>query len=170
METVSYTHLDVYKRQVFHLIKRWQGLYVKKGNPKNITKFEDLARDDVVMVNREKGSGIRVFIDEMCKLHKIPVSSLKGYDNIAESHLIAASMVGRGSGDVSIGNEKTSRQVDGIDFIPLKEESYDLVMRQSDLEREPYQKIVEIIQSERFRKEAESIDGYNVTRIGKRLL
>ncbi len=155
---------------VFHLIKRWQGLYVKKGNPKNITTFEDLAREDVVMVNREKGSGIRVFIDEMCKRHKIPVSRLKGYDNIAETHLIAASMVGRGSGDVSIGNEKTSRQVDGIDFIPLKEESYDLVMRQSDLEREPYQKIVEIIQSERFREEAESIDGYNVTRIGKRLL
>lgn len=155
---------------VFHLIKRWQGLYVKKGNPKNITKFEDLLRDDVVMVNREKGSGIRVFIDEMCKLHGICSSQLKGYQNIAESHLIAASMVQRGSGDVSIGNEKTSRQVEGIDFIPLKEESYDMVIRKADLDREPYQKIVEIIQSERFRSEAESIDGYNVTRIGKRLM
>ena len=155
---------------VFHLIKRWQGLYVKKGNPKNITRFEDLLRDDVVMVNREKGSGIRVFIDEMCKLHGISSSQLKGYHNIAESHLIAASMVQRGSGDVSIGNEKTSRQVEGIDFIPLKEESYDMVIRTADLDKEPYQKIVEIIQSERFRSEAESIDGYNVTRIGKRLM
>lgn len=155
---------------VFHLVKRWQGLYVKKGNPKNITKFEDLFRDDVVMVNREKGSGIRVFIDEMCKLYGKSGDDLKGYRTVAETHLIAASMVQRGTGDVAIGNEKTSRQVDGIDFIPLKEESYDMVMRRSDLEKEPYQKIVEIIQSERFRSEAEAIDGYNVTRIGQRIL
>ena len=79
-------------------------------------------------------------------------------------------MVQRGSGDVAIGNEKTSRQIEGIDFIPLKEESYDMVIRTEDLDKEPYQKIVEIIQSERFRSEAESIDGYNVTRIGKRLM
>ena len=52
---------------VFHLLKRWQGFYVKEGNPKNIQKFEDLLREDVRMINREKGSGIRIFIDEMCK-------------------------------------------------------------------------------------------------------
>lgn len=155
---------------VFHLIKRWQGFYVKKGNPKNIKSFDDLTRSDVVMVNREKGSGIRVFFDEMCKMHGISPNEIKGYNNIAESHLIAGSMVARGSGDVALGNEKTSNQVDGIDFIPVKEESYDMVFRKADLEKKPYQKLVELIQSDRFRKEAVSIDGYNVTNIGKQLL
>lgn len=155
---------------VFHLIKRWQGFYVKKGNPKNIKSFDDLTRSDIVMVNREKGSGIRVFFDEMCKMHGISPNEIKGYNNIAETHLIAGSMVARGSGDVAMGNEKTSRQIDGIDFIPVKEESYDMVFRKADLEKKPYQKLVELIQSDRFRKEAESIDGYNVTNIGKQLL
>lgn len=155
---------------VFHLIKRWQGFYVKKGNPKNIKSFDDLTRKDVTMVNREKGSGIRVFFDEMLKMHGISSNELKGYDTIAETHLIAGSMVARGNGDVALGNEKTSKQIDGIDFIPLKEESYDIVFRKADLEKTPYKKLVELIQSERFRKEAEAVDGYNVTNIGKQIL
>lgn len=155
---------------VFHLLKRWQGLYVKKGNPKEIRTFLDLTRRNVRMANREKGSGIRVYIDEMMKKHNLSVDDLSGYDNVAASHLIAATMVQRGKADVAIGNEKTSHQVEGIDFIPLKQESYDIVFRADDLKRKEYQKLVEIIQSEQFKKEVEAIDGYDVTGIGERLM
>ena len=155
---------------VFHLLKRWQGLYVKEGNPKEIKSFLDLTRRNVRMANREKGSGIRVFVDEMCKKCDLSPGDLDGYDNIASSHLIAATMVQRGSADVAIGNEKTSRQVDGIEFIPLKQESYDIVFRAEDLKRKEFQKLVELIQSEEFKQEAQAIDGYDVTDIGKRLL
>lgn len=155
---------------VFHLLKRWQGLYVQKGNPKEIRTFLDLTRRNVRMANREKGSGIRVYIDEMMKKHNLSVDDLSGYDNVAASHLIAATMVQRGKADVAIGNEKTSHQVEGIDFIPLKQESYDIVFRADDLKRKEYQKLVEIIQSEQFKKEVEAIDGYDVTGIGERLM
>lgn len=158
------------KLAVFHLLKRWQGFYVKKGNPKGIHEFGDLTREDVRMVNREKGSGIRVFIDEMCKMLDIDTGKMNGYHNIAASHLIAAAMVQRGNGDVAIGNEKASRQVDGIDFIPLKQESYDIVFRVDDLRKKEYQALVEIIRSERFKKEAQAIEGYDVTGIGEQLL
>lgn len=155
---------------VFHLLKRWQGLYVKEGNPKEIHTFQDLIRDDVRMANREKGSGIRVFIDEMCKVNEIETMSLNGYHDVASSHLIAATMVSRGNADVAIGNEKTSRQVEGIDFIPLKQENYDIVFRLEDLKKKEYQALVEIIQSKEFRKEAEAIEGYDVAGMGERLL
>lgn len=155
---------------VFHLLKRWQGLYVKEGNPKEIHTFLDMTRRNVRMVNREKGSGIRVFIDEMMKVHHLGREDLDGYDQEAASHLIAATMVQRGNVDVAVGNEKTSHQVSGIDFIPLKQESYDIVFREDDLKLPQYQKLIEIIQSDQFRKEAEAIDGYDVTDIGKRIL
>ena len=155
---------------VFHLLKRWQGLYVKEGNPKEIHTFQDLIRDDVRMANREKGSGIRVFIDEMCKVNEIETMSLNGYHDVASSHLIAATMVSRGNADVAIGNEKTSRQVEGIDFIPLKQENYDIVFRLEDLKKKEYQALVEIIQSKEFRKEEEAIEGYDVAGMGERLL
>lgn len=155
---------------VFHLIQRWQGFYVKKGNPRKIQDFRDLEREDVCMINREKGSGIRVFIDEMIKKQGMDKSKMKGYSNIAASHMIAASAVLRGNADVAIGNEKTSRQVEGIEFIPLKKESYDIVFRSEDLKKREFQILLQVIQSEAFKKEAISVEGYDVTDLGKRIL
>lgn len=154
---------------VFHLLKRWQGFYVIKGNPKNIQKFEDLTRADVRMVNREKGSGIRIFIDEMCKKRNLDTDKLNGYEDIAASHTIAATNVLRGSADVAIGNEKVARQMDGIQFIPLKQESYDIVFRRKDLKRKEYQNLLDIIRSDEFKKEAEMMSGYDVSEMGKQL-
>lgn len=42
---------------VLHLLKRKQGFYVQKGNPKGIHSFEDLKRPDVTIVNRESRIG-----------------------------------------------------------------------------------------------------------------
>ena len=154
---------------VFHLLKRWQGFYIAEGNPKNIQKFEDLVRDDVRIINREKGSGIRIFIDEMCKKLDIDTDDLNGYEDVAASHMIAASNVLRGSADVAIGNEKVARQMDGIQFIPLKQESYDIVFRKKDLKRKEFQDLLNIIRSGEFRKEAETMSGYDISEMGKQL-
>lgn len=154
---------------VFHLLKRWQGFYVKEGNPKNIQKFEDLLREDVRMINREKGSGIRIFIDEMCKKLDIDPDRIHGYEDIASSHLIAATNVLRGTADVAIGNEKSARQMEGIQFLPLKQESYDIVFRKKDLKRKEFQNLLNIIGSEEFQKEAEMMSGYDISDMGKQL-
>lgn len=154
---------------VFHLLKRWQGFYVMEGNPKNIQDFSDLTRDDVRMINREKGSGIRIFIDEMCKKLDLDTDKLNGYEDIAASHMIAATNVLRGSADVAIGNEKVARQMDGIQFIPLKQESYDIVFRKKDLKRKEFQDLLDIIRSDEFKKEAETMSGYDVSEMGKQL-
>ena len=154
---------------VFHLLKRWQGFYVMEGNPKNIQDFSDLTRDDVRMINREKGSGIRIFIDEMCKKLDLDTDKLSGYEDIAASHMIAAINVLRGSADVAIGNEKVARQMDGIQFIPLKQESYDIVFRKKDLKRKEFQDLLNIIRSEEFKKEAETMSGYDISEMGKQL-
>ena len=154
---------------VFHLLKRWQGLYVAKGNPKKIKSFEDLFREDIRFINREKGSGIRVFVDEMCKKLSVFPDQIRGYEEEAASHMMAATAVKRGSADAAIGNEKTARQVEGIEFIPLKQESYDIIFRLQDLEREPYQDLLSCIRSERFEAEIRAIEGYDTTGIGERL-
>ena len=51
--------------QVYHIVNRPIGIYTAPGNPKGITCVEDFAREDVRMVNREKGSGIRVLTDSL---------------------------------------------------------------------------------------------------------
>ena len=152
---------------VLHLLKRKQGFYVQKGNPKNIQPFEDLKRSDITIVNREPGSGVRVLIDEKLRQAGIPTQEVNGYQDIVSSHLEAAAAVNRGDADVAVGSEKHSLSVPGIDFLFIQEESYDMVIRKDDFLKKPYQKMIEIIRSSEYQKEVAGLGGYNVENMGK---
>lgn len=152
---------------VLHLLKRKQGFYVQKGNPKNIQSFEDLKRSDITIVNREPRSGVRVLIDEKLRQAGIPTQEVNGYQDIVSSHLEAAAAVNRGDADVAVGSEKHSLSVPGIDFLFIQEESYDMVIRKEDFLKKPYQKMIEIIRSSEYQKEVAGLGGYNVENMGK---
>ena len=158
------------KLAVYHLLKRWQGFYVEAGNPKNITRFEDLTRKDVRFVNRDKGSGIRVYVDEMCKTLGIYHEQIFGYNDVVSSHYSAATAVLRKAADVAIGNEKTAQMMEGIDFIPLKQEDYDIVFRESDLKKPEFQRLLYLIKSDEFRREVESVRSYDAAGLGERIM
>jgi len=152
---------------VIHLTYRWQGLYVQKGNPKNIQGWEDFRRDDFCMINREYGDGSRVLLDENLKLLGIAGSALKGYAAQGQTHLAAASAVSSGKADVAVGIEKIARQVDNIDFIPLKKERYDLIIKKEHIESPEIQTMMRIINSCAFKREFGNIGGYNTSEMGK---
>ena len=152
---------------VVHLLKRKQGFYVKKGNPKGIHFFKDLKRADVTMVNREPGSGVRVLIDEKLRQAGISTQEVNGYQQVVNSHLEAAAAVNWGEADVAVGSDKHSLSVPEIDFIFIQEESYDMVIRKEDFTKKPYQKMIEIIRSPEYQKEVAGLDGYNVENMGK---
>lgn len=152
---------------VVHMLKRKEGFYVKKGNPKNILTFEDLRRNDVQIVNREPGSGARVLMDEKLRQAHILVSEVKGYDHIVNSHLEAAAAVSKGEADAALGTEKHSLQVSGIDFIFQQVESYDMVFRKEDFSKQPYQTLLKILRSQEYQDEVAALGGYDVTDMGK---
>lgn len=152
---------------VLHLLKRKQGFYVKKRNPKRIQSFEDLKRADVTIVNREPGSGVRVLVDEKLRQAGISTQEVNGYQKVVNSHLEAAATVNRGEADVAVGSEKHSLSVPGIDFIFIQEESYDMVIRKEDFTKKPYQKMIEIIRSPEYQKEVAGLGSYNVENMGK---
>lgn len=152
---------------IVHLTCRMQGLYIRQGNPKGIYGWEDFGRDDVVMINREQGAGSRVLLDENLKLLGVYGSSIQGYNRETSSHLAVASAVSRGEADVAVGNEKIARQVDNIEFIPLKKERYDLVLRKEDMNSPEIQTMLKIIRSDAFRNEFGNIGGYDTSQMGK---
>jgi putative molybdopterin biosynthesis protein len=152
---------------VIHLTYRMQGLYVQKGNPKNIKKWEDFGRDDITMINREYGAGSRVLLDENLKLLGISGSAIKGYEAQGQTHLAVASSVSSGKSDVAVGIEKIARQVDNIDFIPMKNERYDLIIKKEHIELPEIQIMMNIINTCAFKKEFGNIGGYNTSEMGK---
>lgn len=151
---------------VARLATRTVGFYVRQGNPKGLSAWEDLNRDDLTMVNRERGSGIRVLIDGRLRRLGIAGGSIPGYERECSTHLAVASAVSRGSADFGIGNEKTGLQVAGIDFIPLQEEQYDLVVRAEDAGRPSIRALLEIVQSADFREELAGFGGYGTADTG----
>ena len=58
------THLKGVPALLVHLVGREQGIIVMPGNPKQITTFADLAREGVTFINRQRGSGTRVLLDQ----------------------------------------------------------------------------------------------------------
>lgn len=152
---------------VANVTYRTQGLYVAKGNPKNIRSWSDFARDDIRMINREKGAGSRVLLDENLKLLNLYGSQIAGYDDENQSHLAVASAVGRGEADVAVGSEKIARQVENIDFVPMKKERYDLVVKTERVDAPEVQTMFKILRSEKFQNEFKSIGGYDISDMGK---
>jgi len=152
---------------VIQLTYRMQGLYVQKGNPKKIKNWEDFGRDDITMINREYGAGSRVLLDENLKLLGIAGSSIKGYAIEKQTHLDVASSVSGGKADVAIGIEKIARQVDNIDFIPMKKERYDLVVKKEHIKSHEVNTMMNIINSAAFKQEFVNIGGYDTSGIGK---
>ena len=152
---------------VVHLVCRMQGFYVAKGNPKGIGRWSDLARPDVSIVNREKGSGSRVLLDENLRLLGIATRDVQGYQNEVQSHIAVASTVARGRADVAIGSEKVAKQVDGIDFIPMQKERYDLVVKQEIFDSRAVRALMGILESGILRDEFAGLGGYDTSDMGR---
>ena len=146
---------------------RTQGFYIRKGNPKAIRGWEDLRRGDIRILNRRAGSSSRIILDMMLKKLGVSAARVCGYEKIMKSHLTMAAAIAAGEADVAIGTERISRQMEGLDFIPLLEERYDLVIKKDLLETEAVQILLKTLHSPEFRKEIAHFSGNDYRDLGK---
>ena len=146
---------------------RTQGFYVQKGNPKNIKGWSVLLRQDISVLNRRAGSSARILMDIQLKRLGIPASRVKGYDKIMKSHLTMAAAIAAGEADLAIGTERISRQIENLDFVPLMEERFDLVVKKEMLETEPVQKLIKVLNDPAFQKEISHFSGNDYRDLGK---
>lgn len=152
---------------VVRLLGRNMGIYVKSGNPKRIAGVESLAGGRVSMVNREKGSGTRILLDEKLKALSIDRREIPGYFREYNNHLSIAGAVSRGEADFGMGAETAARQVDGIEFLPLQKEWYDLVFP-TERELEPtFCLLMEYLTGGGFQEEVAATGNYDLSQTGQ---
>ena len=168
--TYNVTYLNRYLRNeemaLIHVVERTQGLMVKKGNPKGITSLNDLMREDVRFINRQKGSGTRMLLDYYLNKINIDPALINGYDREEYTHLTTASAVLEDSADVSLGILSAANAL-GLDFIPICGEQYDLAVPVKFLEQGLIDPLLEVIKSEEFAQALERMGGYELKRIGE---
>ena len=137
---------------------REQVLITSRGNPKRISSIEDLTRPDVTMVNRATGSGTRSLLDMSLADIAIKrrmslsdlISSIKGYETEARSHIDVALAVLYGKADVGMGTRTVADRYN-LDFVPVREERFDFAVRVDRLKSPPIRNFLEVLRSERFR-------------------
>ncbi|WP_088071723.1 substrate-binding domain-containing protein [Gottfriedia luciferensis] len=155
-----------YSYILINLLSRKAGFYVKKGNPLNLTAWTDLNREDIKIINREKGSGARILLDEQLRINGISSKKIKGYEHEENNHLSVASAVSTGKADIGVGIEKAAKLV-GIDFVPLITEQYDLVILKTLETEQLITTIKEILLSNQFQSEVNSLGDYDTSQTGK---
>ncbi len=155
------------KAVLINVSYRKQGFYVAAGNPKEIRGWRDLARRDISILNRRPGSSARILLDGQLHRMDLDPRQIKGYEREMKSHLTMAAAIADGEADLAIGTERISRQIEGLDFIPLLEERYDLIMRRETMETPAAEVILKILRSAAFKKEIRHFTGNDYRDMGK---
>jgi putative molybdopterin biosynthesis protein len=146
-----------------------EGFVVRRGNPKAVRSVADLANPRVRFVNREEGSGSRKVFDSLMEGAGMAGAKVKGSDTSVPGHLAAAWAVASGAADCCIAAGSAARRF-GLDFVPLATERFELVLHKRDLTRKAVQSVLEVLNRARFRRQLETIAGYDVTRAGETLV
>ena len=152
--------------KVVTLVHRTQGLILAAGNPKSIKSLTDLAHEDVRFVNRNAGSGTRLWLDTELTRLGIPSDQIKGYENTVSTHIAASTLVSNGTVDAALGLQAAAHQYN-LHFLPLFDERYDLIL---PLEQEnSLSPLLEHIQTAVFRQSVDALTGYDTGHSGEQI-
>ncbi len=159
------SHLGDRKIAVIHMFKREIGFLLSDGVSKKIKKFEDLA-SGVRFINRQQGSGIRLFLDHNLKKAGTDPSKITGYENEVNTHFEIGLSILEGKADAGISSVAISKLL-GLPFVPLVRESFDMVVGKETFFEKGIQAFIETLQSKKFRKSVEPLGDYGFGDSGK---
>ena len=148
------------------LAYRTQGLMLATGNPKGIKGAFDLVQPGLRFINRNPGSGTRLWLDGELKRQGIPPEQIEGYEHIVNTHTDCARAIASGQADAALGLQASAQQFN-LDFIPLIEERYDLILPHD--QEDVLMPLLDYIQTKKFRKIISTLTGYTVTHSGEQI-
>ncbi|MEM2021394.1 MAG: molybdopterin biosynthesis protein [Zestosphaera sp.] len=154
------------------LVRGWVrevGFILPRGNPKGITSFRDLFREDVVFINRNRGSGTRTLIDinlrkaadELGVRHDRVPKVVRGYLNEAKTHTGVAAAVQQGRADVGVG-VRHAADMYGLEFIKIGEEIYDIVTNKDCVNKQAVSRTIKLLSSEVMKEMIRRYSGYRL--------
>ena len=161
------TYRALLKPQRHRLVaSRSQGLIVAAGNPLGLAIVADLARRGVRFVNRARGTGTRVVLDELLAATGTSAAAIDGYERLEPSHRAVAQAVASGSADAALGIEAVARD-GGLDFIALAEERYFIATFAEYLKLAPVAALLAALASPQRHATLATLPGYAPMRSGE---
>ncbi len=154
------------KMYALRWVNREQGLLIKKGNSKSIRSIQDLARQDVRMINRQRGAGTRVLLDYLLDQEGVNPEMIHGYDREEFTHLGVAVAIASGRADVGLGVYAAAEAMD-LDFIYLCDEEYELIFTEQGLQDPLLAPVFDLSREPQFKDQVARLAGYNLVHMGE---
>lgn len=152
--------------KIIGFARRTQGLVVAPGNPLRLRDIADVARLQARFVNRAKGTGTRLLLDELLAQAGLPSADIDGYERVERSHAAVAHAVASDSADVGLGTEYAARSA-SLGFVPLTDERYLLVCLKDTLEEPPVKRLLERLRSRAWQERLSALPGYRPDHCGE---
>lgn len=153
------------KVALFTLAHRHVGLILPHGNLQGIRELADLTRTSVRFVNRQAGSGTRVWLDNQLRRAGISPSRINGYQDEKMTHYEVARAISRGQANVGLGVE-TAALVFGLAFVLLTTERYDLIIPAEKWELDSVRALRKWLETDQAKAEINHLGGYETTQTG----
>jgi excisionase family DNA binding protein len=151
---------------VVQLFYRELGWVVPKGNPKGIRTVRDLRRPKLRLINRQAGSGTRIWLDQELARNRMSGRRVLGYEMAVSTHLEVGLSVLSGRSDVGLAT-RTTAQLLGLDFVPLVRERFDMLVPDDRFLTKPMQNLLSVVASREFRNRVGALGGYDVSESGR---
>jgi molybdate transport repressor ModE-like protein len=158
--------LPMPEHRLIAFVNRVQGLIVRAGNPKSITTVRDLCRDDVRMVNRQRGSGTRALLEFLISSEGLDRSRMRGYDAEENTHAAVAALIAGNQADAGFGVEAAAADY-RLGFVPVCRERYYLACRADALQSPAVARLVALLRGTAFRERVADLAGYSAPDAGE---
>lgn len=142
---------------------RERGLIVAPGNPRTFKSAADLAGYRVVP--RQSKAGSQVLLEHLLQDAGLSSADLQ-LTHAARTETDAALAVQEGQADAAFGLMSVASQY-RLDFVPVIRERFDLLVWRSQWFEEPFQKLLELCQSELFSERVRHLPGYDAATTGR---
>ena len=151
--------------RLIRFVDRDQGLMLPRRNPAHVKSLGDIAAAKLRFINRQRGSGTRLLIDQMLAHDAVDPASIVGYGNEEFTHRAVAATVAAGGADAGFGLRAAAAE-HRLDFVPLVRERYFLAVRAKAVETAPVARLIRVLRSPAFAQIARRLAGYRADAVG----
>ena len=130
------------------------------------TDRETPSRLEPLDVNRSLATGTRLLFDRELKRAGVAGERISGYDREVNRHMDVGLEILSGRADAGPGIRPVASLL-GLDFLPLRQERYDLVVTRERFFDLGVQNFLSLLHEKAFIQAAEGMQGYDVSISGK---
>jgi excisionase family DNA binding protein len=147
------------------VVRREQGLLLAPGNPANLRNLTDVLGSRAKMAVRQPGAGAQMLLEVLLMRAGAGPKDLRRLEPPCLTGPDLAAAIRAGKADCGIATRAVAKAAE-LDFVPILQENFDLLMRQRSYFRPSMQALIGFFGQKRLKQRAAELSGYDPSPAG----